>query len=70
MICQCCGKGVTLKDTCLVEFNGTLFPINAKWITCKKCAWDTYLDCYNHFPHKLLKRCLKVYYAIGEEKKK
>lgn len=70
MICQCCGRGIPLIDTCIIEFKGNLVPINAKWIACKKCTWDLYLDCYNHFPHDLLKRNLKIYYAIGEEIKK
>ena len=70
MICQRCGKDVSLKATCTVEFKGTLIPFNAKWIACKKCAWDIYLDCYNHFSHDIVKRCLKVSYAIGEVKEK
>ena len=70
MICQRCGKAVTLKDTCIVEFKGTLFSVNVKWIACDKCAHEIYLNCYNHFSSNIVDRCLKVYYAIGEEKKK
>lgn len=67
MICQACGECVTMNRTCIIEF---IFPINAKWIACDKCAHEIYLDCYEHFPSDTVNRCLKVYYAIREEKKK
>lgn len=70
MICQHCGKGIPLTDTCIVEFKGKSFPINAKWILCRVCAFDLLLETKNKFPESLLKRCFNVRFAIGEGKVK
>lgn len=63
MICQHCGKFISLNDTCIVEFNGVLMPVNAKWTACEKCANDLYIDVCRTFNSETIKRCLKVYYA-------
>lgn len=68
MICQRCGKGIPLTDTCIIEFKGKAYPINAKWISCRVCAFDLLLDCQENFPDKILKERLKFRFAIGEGK--
>lgn len=71
MICQSCGECVPMHRTCIIEFTGNLFLcflLNAKWIACDKCAHEIYLDCYEHFPSNTVNRCLKVYYAIKENR--
>ena len=70
MICQSCGDCVPMNRTCIVDFNATHLLSNAKWIACDKCAHKIYLSCYEHFPSKVVDRCVKVYYAVKEEKKK
>lgn len=72
MICQSCGECVPMHRTCIVDFTGNalpFFPVNAKWIACDKCAHEIYLDCYSHFSSEIVNRCLKVYYAVKENKK-
>lgn len=66
MICQCCGECVPMHRTCIVDFTGKAFPVNAKWIACDKCAHKIYLDCYSHFLSEVVDRCLTVYYAVKE----
>ena len=68
MICQHCGKGIPLTDTCLIEFKGNSFPVNAKWISCRVCAFDLLLDCQENFPNKLVRECTEFRFAIGEGK--
>lgn len=70
MICQSCGKCISLNDTCILEFDGTVLPVNAKWIACEKCAYNTYIDIYRSFNTEVFKRCLKVYYTIPESRKR
>ena len=70
MICQHCGKAIPLTDTCIVEFKGNLFPVNAKWIACRVCAFDLLLDCQENFPNKLVRECTEFRFAIGEGKVK
>ena len=70
MICQSCGKCVTLKDTCIVEFKGKTIPINAKWIDCDDCAIKLTLSVYAQFGKEYCERFLKVYYAVTEQKYK
>lgn len=69
MICQSCGKCIPMHRTCIIEFVGFMFPINAKWIACDKCAHEISLDCYEKFPSAFVDRSLKVYYAVKENKK-
>lgn len=68
MICQHCGKGIPLTDTCIVEFKGLFLPVNAKCILCRVCAFDTLLDVKKNFPESYLQRCFNVRFAIGEGK--
>lgn len=70
MICQHCGKGIPLTDTCIVEFKGNLFPVNEKFIACRVCAFDFLLDCQENFPNKLVRECTEFRFAIGEGKVK
>ena len=70
MICKHCGKGISLTDTCLVEFKGVFLQINAKFISCRVCAFDTLLEVKKEFPESYLKKSFNVRFAVGEGKVK
>lgn len=63
MICQSCGTYISLNNTYIVEFDGTLLPVNAKWIACEKCAYDIGIEISRSFKTEVFKRCLKIYNA-------
>lgn len=68
MICQHCGKGIPLTDSCIIEFKGELVPIDDAFISCRVCAFDFLLECQEDFPNKFVRKHIKIRFAIGEGK--
>lgn len=63
MICQKCGKAISLKQTYVVQFRGSFITVSAKWIACKKCAQRVHNDAVKYFGIGVCQNHLNVYQA-------
>lgn len=66
MICQSCGKCISLQNTFIIKFKGTLLKINAIWIACEDCSISQMIELYDKFPSYYVDKHVRCYKAIND----